>query len=204
MWPLSWPRPWGWGEVVHNGSDTRDARDGRSTRDGRSARDTRDGRSARDDPASREAAPRRRARGTDAARLKEAGPVILFEVDKRSDLPPWLQLRNRLAYLITSGHFKPGEKLPTVRGLAAEISINFNTVNKAYISLMDEGYIESRPGKGTIVREISPEKSEKLESVDTLIEDCVDACLAMGLDFDDVSKRIKKKIHEMERERDHG
>ncbi|NBI32473.1 GntR family transcriptional regulator [Enterorhabdus sp. P55] len=128
-------------------------------------------------------------------------PVVLFEVDKKSDLPPWLQLRNRLAYLIATGYFKPGEKLPTVRGLAAEISINFNTVNKAYISLMDEGYIESRPGKGTIVREISPEKSEKLESVDTLIEDCVDACLAMGLDFDDVSKRIKKKIHDMERER---
>lgn len=130
--------------------------------------------------------------------------MVLFEVDKKSDLPPWLQLRNRLAYLIATGFFKPGEKLPTVRGLAAEISINFNTVNKAYISLMDEGYIESRPGKGTIVREISPEKSEKLESVDTLIEDCVDACLAMGLDFDEVSKRIKKKIHEMERQRQDG
>jgi len=127
--------------------------------------------------------------------------VVLFEVDKKSDLPPWLQLRNRLAYPLATGDFKPGAEHPTVRGLAAEISINFNTVNKAYISLMDEGYIESRPGKGTIVREISPEKSEKLESVDTLIEDCVDACLAMGLDFDEVSKRIKKKIHDMERER---
>ena len=128
--------------------------------------------------------------------------MVLFEIDKKSDLPPWLQLRNRLAYLIATGYFKPGEKLPTVRGLAAEISIN--SVNKAYISLMDEGYIESRPGKGTTVREVSPEKSEKLESVDTLIEDCVDACLAMGLDFDDVSRRIKKKIRDMERERGDG
>ncbi|MBC2890052.1 GntR family transcriptional regulator [Gordonibacter massiliensis] len=109
-----------------------------------------------------------------------------------------------MVYLITTGYFKPGEKLPTVRGLAAEISINFNTVNKAYISLVDEGYIDSKPGRGAIVREIEEEKSEKFESVDTLIEDCVDACLAMGLSFDDVNKRIKKKMREMEKERSGG
>ncbi len=130
--------------------------------------------------------------------------VPIFEVDEQSDLPPWLQLRNRLAYLITSGYFKPGEKLPTVRGLAAEISINFNTVNKAYLSLVEEGYIESKPGKGATVREVSEEKKEKLQSVDLLIEDCVAACLEMGLDFDDVSKRIKKKINDMERQRQNG
>ena len=61
--------------------------------------------------------------------------VVLFEVDKESDLPIWVQLRNRLVYLITTGYFKPGEKLPTVRGLAAEISINFNTVNRALYQL---------------------------------------------------------------------
>ena len=127
-----------------------------------------------------------------------------FEVDKESDLPIWLQLRNRMVYLITTGYFKPGEKLPTVRGLAADISINFNTVNKAYISLVDEGYIDSKPGRGAIVREVEAEKSEKFESVDVLIEDCVDTCLAMGLSFDDVSKRIKKKMREMERDRSGG
>ena len=129
------------------------------------------------------------------------GDVTWFEVDKESDLPIWLQLRNRMVYLITTGYFKPGEKLPTVRGLAADISINFNTVNKAYISLVDEGYIDSKPGRGAIVREIEEEKSEKFESVDTLIEECVDACHAMGLSFDDVNKRIKKKMREMEKDR---
>lgn len=130
--------------------------------------------------------------------------MVLFVADKESDLPLWVQLRNRLVYLITSGYFKPGEKLPTVRGLAADISINFNTVNKAYISLMDEGYIDSKPGRGAIVRAIEDEKTEKFKSVDTLIEDCVDACLAMGLSFDDVNKRMKKKMREMEKGRADG
>ncbi|MFR5828403.1 MAG: GntR family transcriptional regulator [Adlercreutzia equolifaciens] len=60
--------------------------------------------------------------------------MFLFEVDPTSDLPLWVQLRNRIAYLINDGTLAPGDKLPTVRGLASEISINYNTVNKAYLS----------------------------------------------------------------------
>ena len=44
--------------------------------------------------------------------IKEIPP---FSFDESSDLPMWVQLRNRMAYLITSGFYKPGEKLPTVR-----------------------------------------------------------------------------------------
>ena len=66
-----------------------------------------------------------------------------FEIDATTDVPLWVQLRQRLVYLINSGYFKPGDQLPTVRGLASEISINYNTVNKAYLSLVSDGYLES-------------------------------------------------------------
>ena len=62
-----------------------------------------------------------------------------FEVDPTSDLPLWVQLRNRIAYLINDGTLAPGDKLPTVRGLASEISINYNTVSKVYMSLEQDG-----------------------------------------------------------------
>ena len=127
-----------------------------------------------------------------------------FQPDPDSTSPLWLQLRRHLAYLISAGRLKPGDQLPKIRELAVALSINFNTVNKAYLNLTDEGYIESKPGRGTVVRQISEGESAKLESVDVLIEDCVDACLAMGLSFEDVSKRLRKKLHEMERERNHG
>ena len=65
--------------------------------------------------------------------------MISFKVDETSDVPLWVQLRQRIAYLINSGVLKPGEKLPTVRGLASEISINYNTVNKAYLSWVSDG-----------------------------------------------------------------
>ena len=77
-----------------------------------------------------------------------------FEVDPASDLPLWVQLRNRIAYLINDGTLAPGDKLPTVRGLASEISINYNTGNKAYLSLVSDGYLESTRGRGVFVTDL--------------------------------------------------
>ena len=77
-----------------------------------------------------------------------------FEVDSTTDVPLWVQLRQRLVYLINSGYFKPGDQLPTVRGLASEISINYNTVSKVYINLEHDGYVESVRGRGVFVRDI--------------------------------------------------
>ena len=74
--------------------------------------------------------------------------MALLEVDDRSGIPIWVQLRNRFIYLIESGHYLAGDKLPTVRALAEELNINYHTVNKVYTSLEHEGYIKSMRGKG--------------------------------------------------------
>ena len=43
-----------------------------------------------------------------------ADDVALFEINEKSSIPIWLQLKNRFIYLITSGYYKPGDQLPTV------------------------------------------------------------------------------------------
>ena len=68
----------------------------------------------------------------------------LFQLDDASSIPVWLQLKNRFIYLITSGFYLPGDQLPTVRGLAAEVEVNYNTVSKVYQSLEEDGYIVSK------------------------------------------------------------
>ena len=47
--------------------------------------------------------------------------MALFEINEKSSIPIWLQLKNRFIYLITSGYYKPGDQLPTVRGLGYKI-----------------------------------------------------------------------------------
>ena len=54
-----------------------------------------------------------------------------FRIDPKSPVPVWAQTTSRLLYLILSGRYQEGDKLPTVRDLAVELNINYNTVNKA-------------------------------------------------------------------------
>lgn len=118
-----------------------------------------------------------------------------FEVDETSDVPLWVQLRNRIAFLINDGYFKPGDKLPTVRGLASEISINYNTVNKAYLSLVSDGYLESTRGRGVFVTDLAAQAGEGGEGEgDALIGDCIASCRELGMDLDDIERAMSRKI----------
>lgn len=123
---------------------------------------------------------------------KQAFP---FEIDETTDVPIWVQLRQRLIYLIATGYFKPGDQLPTVRGLASEISINYNTVNKAYLSLVSDGYLESTRGRGVFVCDFNVEAEEEYSrEVDALLTECISACRDLGLSLDDVQKCMMSKI----------
>lgn len=118
-----------------------------------------------------------------------------LEIDARSTVPIWLQLRNRLIYLITSGHYKAGDKLPTVRELAISLKINYNTVNKVYLSLIHDGYIVSFRGKGTFVDDISKSRNETQSSpADGVIDLMIDRCLEIGVPLDDIADQVVKRI----------
>jgi GntR family transcriptional regulator len=80
-----------------------------------------------------------------------------FAIDEKSGIPVWVQLRNRLLFLITSGHYRVGDQLPTVHKMAVLLKINYNTVNKVYQSLERDGYIVSKRGQGTFVTEFMDE-----------------------------------------------
>ena len=124
-----------------------------------------------------------------------------FEIDATTDVPLWVQLRQRLVYLINSGYFKPGDQLPTVRGLASEISINYNTVNKAYLSLVSDGYLESTRGRGVFVRDLDAEVDEEYtHEVDGILNDCVSACRDLGLSLDDMQKCMERKIKQLKKD----
>ena len=66
---------------------------------------------------------------------------MVITVDKLSDTPLYLQLRDAVIAGIASGELRPGDALPSVRSLAEDLGINLHTVNKAYATLRDEGYV---------------------------------------------------------------
>lgn len=74
-----------------------------------------------------------------------------IEIDLESGVPIYMQLVDRVKQMIASGQLQPGEQLPTMRQLATELRINYNTVGRAYLILDQEGVISTQQGRGTFV-----------------------------------------------------
>jgi DNA-binding transcriptional regulator YhcF (GntR family) len=70
-------------------------------------------------------------------------------VDRTSDVPPFEQVRAGVEALIASGELGPGDRLPTVRGLAEQLGLAPNTVARAYRELEADGVVETRGRHGT-------------------------------------------------------
>ncbi|HJA64987.1 GntR family transcriptional regulator [Lachnoclostridium sp. An169] len=77
----------------------------------------------------------------------------MISIDYQSKLPLYEQIVQRFQTLILSGALPPGSQMPSVRSLAMELSINPNTIQKAFSTLEQEGYIYSVKGKGNFVAE---------------------------------------------------
>jgi GntR family transcriptional regulator len=124
--------------------------------------------------------------------------TMLFEIDHNSDLPLWVQLRQRIVHLISSGHYRPGDQLPTVRGLAADLAINYNTVNKAYLSLTHDGYIMSVRGRGVFVSAHDELTSERVLEAEALLQDLLESLRALGLTTWEIRKLLSKRLRELD------
>lgn len=121
--------------------------------------------------------------------------MALFEVDDQSGIPIWVQLRNRLAYLIDSGYYQNGDRLPTVRALAAEINVNYHTVNKVYTSLEHDGYISSKRGRGAFVDKTEQAATDTTPG-DAVLAECIRQCQELGMSFSDIEVKFGRALQE--------
>lgn len=120
---------------------------------------------------------------------------LILQIDFRSGLPIYTQIVNQMQAQIASGILNPGDQLPTVRALAEELRVNFNTVARAYRILDEARIISTQQGRGTYITEIPPPAiSEKLrnETLNALTRRYISE--AMRLDFS--KSEIKQMVSE--------
>jgi len=82
-----------------------------------------------------------------------------INVDLTDHVPIYIQLMNQVKHMIATGELKPGDQLPTVRQLAADLRINFNTVARSYRLLDEESIISTQHGRGTFILEPASEEN---------------------------------------------
>ena len=116
----------------------------------------------------------------------------MFDIDLRSKLPIYEQLVMNFKKLIISEVLKTDEQLPSVRVLSGQLTINPNTIQKAYRELEVQGYIYSIPGKGSFVAPVAPdENSEKLMKLKEELTKLLLESMYLGLERKEILQIIE-------------
>jgi len=120
-----------------------------------------------------------------------------FEIDLTNHTPIYLQIMSQVMHAVASGELAPGEQLPTVRQLAADLRVNFNTVARAYRQLDEEGIISTQHGRGTFILEpASRQDSARLRKQDLalLAEYFVEEARKLDVSPDEVRQQFEAQL----------
>lgn len=122
---------------------------------------------------------------------------LTLHLDFHSGLPIYTQVVNQIQSQLVNKILKPGDQLPTVRALAEELRVNFNTVARAYRILDEARIISTQQGRGTYIIEIPPpETSEKLrhESLAALTQRFITEAFRLGFSEREVSQMVRDSL----------
>lgn len=121
----------------------------------------------------------------------------LFTVDPRSGVPLYLQLIEQVKRAVALGTLASGEQLPTVKALALDLTINPNTVARAYRELERDRVIETSPGRGSFVRSGDAPAEARRAGTDVaegILGDAVRESRALGLDARAVTALFERAL----------
>ena len=120
-----------------------------------------------------------------------------LEIDFRSGIPIYLQVVERIKERLAAGLLKPGDQLPTVRSLAADLRVNFNTIARAYRIMDDSGIISTQQGRGTYILEVPPPEvvgSIRAKALEDLTRRYIEDAERLGVDPDELDKVLNEQV----------
>ena len=122
---------------------------------------------------------------------------LILQIDFRSGLPIYIQIVNQVQAQIASGILNPGAQLPTVRALAEELRVNFNTVARAYRILDEARIISTQQGRGTFITEVPPPKvKDKLrkEALEALTQRYIGEAVRLDFSKEEIADIVKEQL----------
>ena len=123
--------------------------------------------------------------------------IILDYKDRR---PIYEQVAEKLEELMLLGILGENEPLPSVRSLAMELSINPNTIQRAYAELERQGYIYTVKGKGSFVAEISVMKEKRKKDLLIQVSEVIDEAISLGISGEEIKNMVEIQYQAAEKE----
>ncbi len=124
---------------------------------------------------------------------------MAFRIDSKSGVPFYRQIIEQVKFAIARGVLRPGDRLPTVRQLAVDLSINPNTVIRAYRELEIEGVLETQQGSGTFVGNQKPrvDELERQRMLDQILTELLARASGYGFTLDEVLEGLRQRKEEV-------
>ena len=119
--------------------------------------------------------------------------IVLDYQDRR---PLYEQVEEKFRHLILNGALQPGSRMPSVRQLAMELSINPNTIQRAYMQLEQEGLIYPVKGKGNFISDIGEIRKISMNSYKTELKALVEKGKNLGLGEEELMGVIRECYRE--------
>ena len=129
-----------------------------------------------------------------------------LEIDSESKVPIYVQVEDQIRALIAAGQLRPGEQLPTIRELAADLRVNYNTIARAYLELDRDGVISTQRGRGTFVAgvpdegQVARKRRRKLHAV---LRSALEEADRLGYQPGEVAEAIREELEDWQ-DRDSG
>ena len=120
----------------------------------------------------------------------------MISLDYKDKRPLYEQISEKLKELMAVGGFMKNSRLPSVRALAVDLSINPNTIQRAYAELERQGYIYSIKGKGNFVAETKVLQYLKSEELKERFSKLVEEAIRLGMSDDEIMGYIERTLSE--------
>ena len=124
--------------------------------------------------------------------------LLIFHLDPRSAVPAYVQLIQQVRHALSFGLLSPGDRLPTVKEVAAQVAVNPNTVLRAYRDLEAAGLVISRPGLGTFVERslAEPPDPVRYRALRAGLGSWIDRARAEGLDEESMASLFREVLRD--------
>jgi len=121
---------------------------------------------------------------------------MIIEIDFNSDEAIYIQLRNQIFMAIATSQIKEGESLPSVRALADTIGVNMHTVNKAYTTLRQDGFLKVDRRRGAVVA-VDIDKLTSLAKMKAYLRPLMARGICKGLSQDEIKELVDELYDEL-------
>jgi GntR family transcriptional regulator len=116
-------------------------------------------------------------------------------IDHKDRRPMYEQITERFRQMILCGALEPGSAMPSVRSLAMELSINPNTIQRAYQELERMGYIYTIKAKGSFVSDTAAKEENRRREVMGELQEAIDKAFMAGFKADDIREMLEQCIN---------